>query len=209
LNVNEMVQETKQIFLPEFQQRHPSISIIFEGSAKEGGKTGKSAIQLFLLGLLGVYVLLSFQFRSYMEPLTVMIAIPFAFIGVIWGHWFMGFNITMPSVVGFISLAGIVVNDSILLVEFLKMRVREGMSIHEAATRASRERFRAVLLTSLTTIAGLIPILSETSLQAQILIPLVTSLVFGLIASTFLILLVVPALYTILEDFGFTEDLGE
>jgi HAE1 family hydrophobic/amphiphilic exporter-1 len=205
LNVNEMLQETKQHFLPDFQQRYPSITVSFEGSAKEGSKTGKSALQFFLLGLLGVFVLLSFQFRSYLEPLIVMIAIPFAFIGVIWGHWLMGFDITMPSVIGFISLAGIVVNDSILLVTFLKMRVREGLSIHEAAGSASRERFRAVLLTSLTTIAGLIPILSETSLQAQILIPLVTSLVFGLMASTLLVLLVVPALYTILEDFGFTE----
>ncbi len=209
LNVNEMLQETKQKFLPALQERHPTITITFEGSAKEGGKTGSSALQSFLLGLLGIYVLLSFQFRSYLEPFAVMIAIPFSFIGVIWGHWLMGFDITMPSVVGFISLAGIVVNDSILLVEFLKLRVRDGLSIHEAAGTASRERFRAVLLTSLTTIAGLIPILSETSLQAQILIPLVTSLVFGLIASTLLVLLVVPALYTILEDFGFTENVEE
>ncbi|MEN8216285.1 MAG: efflux RND transporter permease subunit [Pseudomonadota bacterium] len=117
----------------------------------------------------------------------------------------MGFDITMPSVIGFISLAGIVVNDSILLVEFFKMRVREGLSIPEAATTASRERFRAVLLTSLTTIAGLIPILSETSLQAQILIPLVTSLVFGLVASTLLVLLVVPALYSILEEIKYKQ----
>ena len=205
LNVNELFQTLKQDFLPEFQQRHPLITVSLEGSMQENAKTGGSALQAFLLGLLGIFVLLSFQFRSYLEPLTVMIAIPFSFIGVIWGHWLMGFDITMPSVIGFISLAGIVVNDSILLVEFLKMRVREGLSIHEAAGSASRERFRAVLLTSLTTIAGLIPILSETSLQAQILIPLVTSLVFGLIASTFLVLLVVPALYTILEDFGLTE----
>ncbi len=205
LNVNEMIQETKQSFLPDFHQRHPTVNIVFEGSAKEGGKTGKSALQAFMLGLLGIFVLLSFQFRSYFEPLAVMIAIPFAFIGVIWGHWLMGLDITMPSMIGFMSLAGIVVNDSILLVEFLKMRVREGISIQKAASTASRERFRAVLLTSLTTIAGLIPILSETSLQAQILIPLVTSLVFGLCASTLLVLLVVPALYTILEDFGLTK----
>jgi len=209
LNVNELIQETKQQFMPSFQQRYPTIKVAFEGSTKEGGKTGSSALQSFMLGLLGIFVLLSFQFRSYFEPLAVMIAIPFAFIGVIWGHWIMGFDITMPSVIGFISLSGIVVNDSILLVTFLKMRIKAGMSIHEAAGTASRERFRAVLLTSMTTIAGLIPILSETSLQAQVLIPLVTSLVFGLIASTLLVLLVVPTLYTILEDFGFTEKEGD
>jgi len=132
----------------------------------------------------------------------VMIAIPLAFIGVIWGHWIMGLELTMPSMLGFVSLAGIVVNDSILLIEFLKDRIQGGMSIHDAARHASRDRFRAILLTSLTTIAGMMPLLFETSLQAQILIPLVTSLVFGMLASTFIVLLLVPALFTILDDFG-------
>ncbi len=205
LNVNELISQTQKRFLPDFQQRYPNITVSFEGASKEGAKTGMSVRNGFLLGLIGVFILLSFQFRSYIEPLAVIMAIPLSFIGVIWGHWLMGLDITMPSVVGFVSLAGIVVNDSIILITFLKMRVKEGLSIHEAACTASQERFRAVLLTSMTTIAGLIPLLSETSLQAQILVPLVTSLVFGLLASTLLVLLVVPALYTILEDFGFTE----
>ena len=111
----------------------------------------------------------------------------------------------MPSIMGYVSLAGIVVNDSILLVEFLKLRAREGHSVPEAAKLASRERFRAVLLTSLTTVAGLLPLLFERSLQAQVLIPLVTSIVFGLLASTVLVLLVVPALFSILDDFGLTS----
>jgi len=209
LNVNELFQAMQKHFLPGFQQRYPTLVVAFQGSTKEGAKTGASIIQGFLLGLFGVFVLLSFQFRSYIEPFTVMIAIPFALIGVIWGHWLMGLDMTMPSMIGFVSLAGIVVNDSILLVEFLKRRSREGLSIHEAASRASCERFRAVLLTSLTTIAGLIPILSETSLQAQILISLVASLVFGLLTSTLLILLFVPTLYTILEDFGFSIGVGK
>ena len=108
----------------------------------------------------------------------------------------------MPSMMGFVSLAGIVVNDSILLVTFLKLRAGNGLSVLEAAKRASRERFRAVLLTSLTTIVGLLPLLSEKSLQAQVLIPLVTSIVFGLLVTTVLVLLVVPALYVILNDFS-------
>ncbi len=130
--------------------------------------------------------------------------VPFAAIGVVWGHLLMGLELSMPSVVGFVALVGVVVNDSILLVEFIKRHQRAGKSAHEAAAIASRERFRAVLLTSLTTIAGLLPLLTERSLQAQVLTPLVTSLVFGLLASTVLVLLVVPALYTILEDFGLT-----
>ena len=110
----------------------------------------------------------------------------------------------MPSMIGFISLAGIVVNDSILLVEFVKLRAREGRDVASAAAIASRQRFRAVLLTSLTTIAGLAPLLAERSLQAQVLQPLVISLVFGLLASTVLVLVVIPALYAILDDFGLT-----
>ncbi len=153
---------------------------------------------------MGVFLLLSFVFRSYVEPLIVMVAIPFAAIGVVWGHLLMGLELSMPSVVGFVALAGVVVNDSILLVEFIKRHQRAGLAAHEAAAIASRERFRAVLLTSLTTIAGLLPLLTERSLQAQVLTPLIVSLVFGLVASTVLVLLVVPALYTILEDFGLT-----
>jgi multidrug efflux pump subunit AcrB len=114
----------------------------------------------------------------------------------------MGQQLCMPSVVGFTSLAGIVVNDSILLVEFLKTRVGAGLPVTEAARLASRKRFRAVLLTSLTTIAGLLPLLSERSMQAQVLIPLATSIVFGLTASTFLVLLVVPACFCVAEDLG-------
>jgi len=111
----------------------------------------------------------------------------------------------MPSMMGFVSLAGIVVNDSILLVEFLKLRTREGMAVAEAARHASRDRFRAVLLTSLTTIAGLIPLLSERSLQAQVLVPLATSIVFGLLTTTVLVLLVVPAMFSIFDDHGWVK----
>ncbi len=162
-------------------------------------------LRSFGIGLIGIFILLSFQFRSYIEPLVVMAIIPMALIGVIWGHLLMGLDFTMPSIIGFTSLAGIVVNDSILLVEFLKLRVREGHSTVEAAKLASRERFRAVLLTSITTIAGLTPLLMEKSMQAQVLIPLATSIVFGLLTTTVLVLLVVPAMFSILHDFGFSE----
>ena len=111
----------------------------------------------------------------------------------------------MPSMMGAISLSGIVVNDSILLVEFLKLRAREGHAIPEAAKMASRERFRAILLTSLTTVAGLTPLLAEKSLQAQVLIPLATSIVFGLVVATTFVLFVVPALFTIFNDFGWVS----
>jgi multidrug efflux pump subunit AcrB len=114
----------------------------------------------------------------------------------------------MPSLLGFIALAGIVVNDSILLVVFLKNARKEGLTLHEAAARASRARFRAVLLTSTTTIAGLLPLLFEKSLQAQILIPLVISTTFGLMASTVLVLLAIPCMYLILGDWGLVENMA-
>ncbi len=200
-NAREIVNHTRQNFIPQLLEQYPGVRSGFEGQSKETAKTGGSMVRGFGLGLLGIFILLSFQFRSYVEPLSVMFIIPLALIGVIWGHLLMGLNMTMPGIIGFASLSGIVVNDSILLVEFLKLRMKEGHDVLEAAKLASRARFRAVLLTSVTTIAGLIPLLLEKSLQAQILIPLATSIIFGLLATTLLVLLVVPALFSILNDF--------
>ena len=204
-NTNEIINDTKTRFLDSLSVKYPDISVSIEGEVKNSRETNRSVITGFLLGIAGVYLLLCLQFRNYLEPLVVMINIPLALIGVIWGHWLMGFDLTLPSMIGFVSLAGVVVNDSILLVEFVKHRAREGMVLHEAAGQAVRDRFRAIFLTSITTIAGMIPLLSETSLQAQVLVPLVASVVFGMISSTFLVLMVLPAGFTIMEDFGFVE----
>ena len=156
----------------------------------------------FLIGLLAMFILLSFLFASYTEPIIVLLAIPMAAIGAILGHLALGLDLSMPSILGLSALAGIVVNDSILLVNFVKLRAAEMGDIVAAAKQASRDRFRAVLLTSLTTIAGVTPMLFETSLQAQVLIPLVTSIAFGLMASTVLVLVVVPCAYAVLHDLG-------
>jgi multidrug efflux pump subunit AcrB len=203
-NLNEILADTRARFLPELARIAPGVEVSLEGEAAEQEATWASLRRGLLLGLMGVFLLLSFQFRSYVEPLIVMLAIPLASIGVIWGHLVMGVEISMPSILGFASLAGIVVNDSILLVNFVKLRAGEGAGAVAAARQASRDRFRPVLLTSLTTIAGLLPLLFERSLQAQVLIPLVTSLAFGLLASTVLVLLVVPVCYAILHDLGVT-----
>jgi multidrug efflux pump subunit AcrB len=200
LNTAELMAALEAEFVPTLAERFPRVELSVEGEAKETATTGRSLSRGLLIGLIGVFVLLSFQFKSYVEPFTVMTAIPMAFIGVVWGHLLMGFDLTMPSMVGFASLAGIVVNDSILLVEFIKLREREGKTSIEAARQASRDRFRAVLLTSLTTIAGLLPLLAERSMQAQFLIPLTASIVFGLMASTVLVLVVVPCLYGMVSD---------
>jgi len=200
INVEELLRELRTNYLPRFTQEHPSVTLAVEGEAQESAETSASVMRAFMMGLLGVFVLLSFQFKSWIEPLLVMVTIPLALIGVIWGHLLMGYDLTMPSIFGFVSLAGVVVNDSILLVGFAKSRRRDGLGIVEAATQASRDRFRAVLLTSLTTVAGLTPLLLEKSLQAQFLIPLAAAIVFGLLASTVLVLLIIPCLYAILGD---------
>ena len=156
--------------------------------------------------MIGIFIILSFQFKSYFEPVMVMLAIPLAMIGVIWGHLLLGFDFTMPSMVGFVSLAGIVVNDSILLVGYIKSHEQDGMSVHDSVIASARERFRAVFITSATTIAGMLPLLLETSTQAQVLQPLVVSIVFGMLSSTLLILLVLPCLYMLLKDFGLVSE---
>lgn len=204
-NTNEVINDTRNRFLPALQSQYPDVLISLEGEVKNSRETNTSILSGFILGVAGVYLLLSLQFRNYREPCIVLLNIPLALIGVIWGHWLMGLDLTMPSMIGFVSLAGIVVNDSILLVEYVKRRSQEGLTIHAAATQAVRDRFRAVLLTSITTVAGMFPLLSETSLQAQILVPLVASVVFGITAATGLTLIVLPAAYAILEDLGFAE----
>ncbi len=209
LNTMALVGELRRDFLPQLAQDHPGVTVSFEGEPKEGVTTRLSILRGMLVGLWGVFILLSFQFRSYLEPLIVMIAIPFALIGVIAGHLLMGINLSMPSILGFVSLSGIVVNDSILLVLFLKLERQRGVPVLEAASLASRKRFRAIVLTSLTTIAGLLPLLAEKSLQAQVLIPLATSIAFGLLASTVLVLLVIPSLYAILNDLGMVAALDD
>jgi len=199
-NAAEIIADLRANYLPGLCKRYPGIWTDFEGESKESKETGSSMARSFVIGIIGIFLLLSFQFRSYAEPLIVMIAIPLAIIGVIWGHMVMNVSLCMPSMMGFISLSGIVVNDSILLMEFIKIKVKEGHAVEDAAIEASMARFRPVMLTSLTTIAGLLPLLAERSMQAQMLIPLAISIVFGLAASTVMVLFVVPSLYMIYQD---------
>ncbi len=204
-NADEILRDTSAKLFPKLAEKYPDVSISLQGQNKEAATTQRSMLSGFILGLVGVYLLLSFQLRSYVEPVVVMIIIPFALVGAIAGHILLGLDFTMPSMLGFVALAGVVVNDSILLVNFIKHYHGDTKSVAEAAPRASQARFRAILLTSLTTIVGLLPLLSESSLQAQVLVPLVTSLAFGLMATTVLVLLLVPAIYSILDDFGLAQ----
>ena len=204
-NASAIVNDTLTRFVPDFLARHPGIALDVEGQNAEAGKTQKSMMKGFMIGLIGVFLLLSFLFRSYMEPVIVMMVIPLSLTGAIFGHMAMGLNFSMPSMLGFVALAGVVVNNSILLVDFIKHESEDAPSVGMAASRAVRARFRAIFLTTTTTAAGLLPILTETSLQAQILTPLVTSLVFGLLAASLIVLFTLPAIYVILDDLGLSR----
>jgi multidrug efflux pump subunit AcrB len=199
-NADAITAQLAEGFLPDLVTTTPGLDFEVGGQAANSAETVASILRGFLIGLVGIYIVLSFQFRSYVEPFIVMITIPLAFLGVIWGHVLMGYNISMPSLVGAASLAGIVVNNAILLVGVINERRADGLSAALAAGEAVRSRFRPIFVSVSTTIMGMAPLLLETSTQAQTLKPLVISVVFGLLAATVLILLVLPAFYAALED---------
>ena len=204
-NATKIIKDLEANFFPTLSADYPGVSLYLEGQRKEDEKTTASLKIGFLIGLAIIFVLLSFVFQSFIEPLIVMAVIPFGLVGAIAGHILLGYDWTMPSSIGFISLSGIVVNDSIVLVSFIKLRLKEGKAVHEAVHLAGMQRFRAVFLTSATTVAGLLPIMLETSLQAQFLIPMAVSISFGLMFATVVVLLLVPCLYSILSWFGWAQ----
>ncbi|MEX0943806.1 MAG: efflux RND transporter permease subunit [Pseudomonadales bacterium] len=203
-----IVNDLRAGWLADFRARHPQVDVVFEGQVARSAETGASISRGLLIGLVGIFVILSFQFRSYVEPLIVMLSIPLAFIGALWGHVLMGYYLSMPSMIGAAGLAGIVVNNAILLIHFIKVHRERGLSAIEAAGQASRDRLRAILISSSTTIAGLLPLLAETSTQAAAIKPLVISVVFGLLSATVLVLLVIPALYVLFDDWGWARKAG-
>lgn len=202
VSINRVIEKLKQQLIPSLKQQFPGLEVLFEGQSKDSAKTGQSMAVGFALGVFGIFVILSFQFQSYIEPLVVILAIPLALIGVLWGHLLLGYPLSMPSMMGFVSLAGVVVNDAILLVQYIRHHIEQGDPVQRAVVLASKARFRAVFLTSLTTAVGLFPLMLETSLQAQVVKPLVISIVFGIFTSTLLVLFMIPASYAILADFG-------
>ena len=164
-----------------------------------------------LVAMAAMYVLLTFEFNSYFQPLLIMAIIPFGVCGAVYGHALLGMSLTLFSMFGIVTLTGVVVNDSIVLVDFINMRYREGTPLRQAILEAGQRRLRPIFLTSITTIAGLFPLLLETSFQAQILIPMAVSICFGLAVSTVLCLFLVPTFYFLHAKWtgGLDEGLGE
>ena len=197
-NANRIRQQLEAEVLPQLVT-HYGVEWTYTGRAEDQAETMADMKRGGLFALAMIYVVLAWVFGSYGWPLVVMSIIPFGIVGAIVGHWAMGIDLTLLSMFGIFGLSGIVVNDSIILVVFYKHLKERGMDTKEAIVEAACQRLRAVLLTSLTTIAGLLPLLFETSLQAQFLIPMAVSISFGLAFATFLVLLLVPVLLSLHE----------
>lgn len=189
--------------LPALVARYPGLSFSFEGERKQQSETLGGLFSGLILAMFAIYGLMAIPFKSYFQPLIVMTAIPFGIVGAFWGHLIVGISANVLSMCGMLALAGIVVNDNLVLVHAINRERREGgKSVMEAVIYGGTQRFRPILLTSLTTFAGLTPLMLEKELQAQFLIPMAVSLAFGVMFATFVSLLLVPSLYVILDDFG-------
>lgn len=198
-NANQVLSALEKTTLPEIATKY-GISYSLEGRSADQAETKQDMMNGLMIGLTLIYLVLAWVFASYGWPLVVMTAIPFGLIGALFGHLFLGIDLSILSLFGFFGLSGIVINDSIILVSFYQKLIDSGMGTHEALIEASCQRLRAVILTSLTTIAGLAPLLFETSLQAQFLIPMAAAIAFGLMFSTILVLLFIPVLLSYHED---------
>jgi multidrug efflux pump subunit AcrB len=188
--------------LPEVLARYPGVRHRLSGASQSQQEVQQDLVRGALFALFLIYALMAIPLRSYAQPLIIMAVIPFGAIGALVGHWIIGIEVSMMSFFGIIALAGVVVNDSLILVDFVNRERKLGVPLIQAVNDAAKKRFRAILLTSLTTFFGLIPIVLETSLQARIVIPMAASLAFGILFATVITLFLIPSLYLILDDFG-------
>jgi hydrophobic/amphiphilic exporter-1 (mainly G- bacteria), HAE1 family len=194
-NAFDISRDLQANFLAELQAEFSEITIRWGGQRQQTNESMLSMLYGFVFVIVGMYLLLTIEFKSYIQPLLVLVIIPFGCIGAIAGHLVMGLSLTLFSIYGLVALAGIVVNDSIVLIDFINRRIADGLPLEDALLEAGRRRFRPVILTSVTTIAGMLPILLETARQALVLIPMATSLAFGLMLATVLVLILAPTFY--------------
>ena len=200
-NAREVLADLQVDVLPALMADYPGLRLSMEGEEADRAESMASLGRGFVMALLAIYALLAVLFRSYAQPLIIMSAIPFGFLGAVLGHVAMGWDLTLLSMFGVVALTGVVVNDSLIMIDFVNRRRKEGGSLFEAVTDSGVRRFRPIVLTSLTTFAGLTPMLLEKSLQARFLIPMAISLGFGVLFATLITLVFVPVSYMVLEDF--------
>ncbi|MDC0602611.1 efflux RND transporter permease subunit [Aliiglaciecola sp.] len=200
INPQEVAVEVQNTFIKDLLLQYPSVEFRLEGASKEQGEALGSLAQGFAFALFAIYALMAVPLKSYSQPFIIMSVIPFGIVGAIVGHLLLGHAVSVLSICGIIALTGVVVNDSLIMVDFVNRARSEGHSLVQAVVEAGSQRFRAIVLTSLTTFMGLMPIVFEKSLQAQIVIPMAISLAFGILFATVITLLLVPSLYLILDD---------
>ena len=196
-----IVEDLRTTVIPRLQSKYPSISASYEGQNREAAKVGDSAKSILPIIIILIYLVIAFTFRSYSQPLLLLLMIPFAFIGVGWGHWVHDFPVNVLSMLGIIALIGIVVNDGLVLISKFNGYLKEGFGYDEAILKAGISRFRAIFLTSITTVAGLSPLIFETSRQAQFLIPMAISIAYGITIATFLTLVMLPMMLSVSNGF--------
>ncbi|GAB6905027.1 MdtB: multidrug resistance protein, AcrB/AcrD/AcrF family [Desulfosarcina cetonica] len=192
--------ELKASILPDLIKRYPGLTYSFEGHQADMRESLSALVTGSLLALFGIYALLAVPFRSYAQPLIIMVSIPFGVIGAILGHLLMGYALSLNSLFGVVALSGVVVNDSLVLIDLANRNLKAGMTHFQAIHNAGIQRFRPILLTTVTTFGGLMPMIMEKSFQARMMIPMAISLGFGVLFATLITLVLVPSLYMVLED---------
>ncbi len=197
---NKILAALKSNQLPKLTTRHPGLRYSFEGQHREQRESMVSLGQGMLIVLIAIFAMLAIPFRSYIQPLIIMVSIPFGIVGAIIGHLLMNYDLSLMSMLGMVALSGVVVNDSLVLIDFVNRQWQDNASPIEAIVFAATRRFRPIMLTSLTTFGGLAPMIFETSMQARFLIPMAISLGYGILFATLIALLLVPALYLITDD---------
>jgi multidrug efflux pump subunit AcrB len=199
-NANEINADLRNRALPILAREFPGLAFDFEGEQRQQSESLGSLQVNFVVAQLAIFALLAIPFRSYSQPLIIMSAIPFGLIGAVMGHVVMGLDLTLLSMFGMVALTGVVVNDSLIMVDLINRQRTEGKTLRESIRSAGMRRFRPILLTTATTFLGLAPMIFETSLQARFLIPMAVSLGYGIVFATAITLILVPTLYRILED---------
>lgn len=197
---NEVVETVKEELLPKLQEQFPTIKTELGGAVEEQQSQQNEQLMFFIAGMMMVYVLLAVPLKSYSQPLLIMSVIPFSLTGAIWGHFFFGIDLSSLSFFGLIAAAGVVINDSLVMTDYVNHKRKHGFSIKESVVEAGCARFRAITLTSITTFAGVLPIMFESSLQAKLVVPMAVALGFAVLFATVITLILVPCLYLILQD---------
>jgi multidrug efflux pump subunit AcrB len=200
-NANEIFADLIKNFFPALRDKYPDVQVALQGEQKKMRESFSSMYVGYPLAVLGIFIIVATMFRSYTQPFIIMITIPFGIIGSIWGHLLLGFDLSIMSIFGMVALTGVVVNDAIVLIERVNENFAEGLPFFEAIRMGGVRRFRAIFLTSLSTVGGLAPMIMETNLQARFLIPMALSLASGVAFATVLTLVLIPSLMVILNDF--------